>query len=377
MANAILYLDHAPVWGGAEVVLVNLLHALDPQEVRPFIATAPHSPLAQHLANSPFPVLPVPFDTLNHAGWRLPLHLGQSVTAVTRHIRQHQITLIHTNTVRAHIVGSLAGWLTRTPVVWTLHDNTFPLRLVRLLAGIPRYVIAVSGWLRDLYQPHGLASKISVIPNGLPAPPSPPTTPPLLAELGLPPETQLIVAVGRLIPSKGAHHLITAAHQLAADFPRTAFVLVGGDEAAHAGYAQNIRDEIAASPLGQRLQWIGQRADVGRFYAAADVVVYAATAPEGLPTVLLEAMAYARPVVATAIGGALDMVADGRTGLLIPPDDPSNLAAAISQLLSDPNQRLALAAAGQAQWQSHFTIERQTNATMAIYHTIWQQGNRL
>jgi hypothetical protein len=112
----ILYLDHAPIWGGAEAVLVTLLQHLDREQFQPFVATAAQSPLAQRLAGSDVPLLPVPFDTLNQAGWRLPFHLARSVTAVARLIRQQAITLIHTNTVRAHIVGSLAGWLTRTPV---------------------------------------------------------------------------------------------------------------------------------------------------------------------------------------------------------------------------------------------------------------------
>jgi glycosyltransferase involved in cell wall biosynthesis len=366
LTKTILYLDHAPVWGGAEAVLVNLITHLDHSRFRPLVGTAVGSPLAERLQAMELPCYQMPLATLNRARWRLPVHLAQSVTAVSRLIRQTNAAIIHTNTVRTHIVGTLAGWLTRTPVIWTIHDNTFPPRLVRLLATIPRHVITVSGWLRDLYQPCGLAGKCTVIPNGLPAPRHLPA-PPLLPELGLPPDTQLVTAVGRVIPGKGAHHFIEAANQLASAFPKAAFVLVGGKEEAHTDYAQTIRQKIAASPLNNRLQWVGHRQDVARFLAETAVFVYPATQPEGLPTVLLEAMAQGKPVIASAIGGALEIVQPDVTGLLVPPGDTAALTAAIKTLLMDETLAGKMGAAGEAQWRQDFSVERQAARTMGIY----------
>lgn len=368
MTKTILYLDHAPVWGGAEAVLVNLITHLDPTRFRPLVGTAVGSPLAERLQGMGQPCHFLPFATLNRAHWRLPLHLVQSVTAVSRLIRQTNAAIIHTNTVRAHIVGTLAGLLTRTPVIWTIHDNTFPTRLVRLLAAIPHHVVTVSGWLRDLYQPYGLAEKCTVIPNGLPAPQQLPASP-LLPELGLPPDTQLVTAVGRVIPSKGAHHFIEAANQLANAFPRAAFVLVGGEEEAHTDYAQIIRQKTAASPLNNRLQWVGHRQDVVRFLAETAVFVYPATQPEGLPTVLLEAMAQGKPVVASAIGGALEIVQPHVTGLFVPPGDTAALTAAIKTLLMDEALAGKMGKAGQARWRQDFSVERQAARTMGIYES--------
>lgn len=375
----ILYLDHAPIWGGAEAVLVTLIENLNLNEVQPIVATAPNSPLAKRLAGTAVPILPVPFDTLNQAGWRLPLHLAQSVTAVSRLIRQHHIALIHTNTVRAHIVGSLAGWLTRTPVVWTLHDNTLPPRLARLLSPIPSHVITVSGWLRDRYQPHGLSGKCSVIPNGLSDQPAVnDAQPDMHTELGIPPQSPLILNVGRLIAGKAPHLFIAAAEMVLPHHPDAHFVLVGGPDAGQAAdldYLARLNRLIAQSPLGPNLHAVGPRSDVGRFYQAADIVVYNAVQPEGLPTVLLEAMAYARPVIASAIGGALEIVQDGRTGLLIPPNQTPALADALRSLLANPTARRTLGQAGRKRLQETFTVPQQAQKTTAVYRQAWQ-GDR-
>ena len=369
----ILYLDHAPIWGGAEAVLVTLLQNLDRRRFQPFVGTAPQSPLAQRLENSDVAVLTVPFDTLNQAGWRLPFNLAKSVTAVSRLIRQHHIALVHTNTVRAHIVGSLAGWLTRTPVIWTLHDNTLPLRLARLLSPIPRQVIAVSGWLRDLYQPQGLIGKCRVIPNGLPMIERGDPLPSIRGELGIPPDAPLVLNVGRLIAGKAPHLFVAAAESAAAQHPAAHFVLVGGPdagEAADTAYLDRLSHSIANSPLGPRLHAVGPRQDVNRFYQAADVVVYSAAQPEGLPTVLLEAMAYAKPVVASAIGGALEIVVDGATGLLVPANEAGALAGAMHALLGDAAAKTKMGQAGHERLRQTFSVEGQVKHTTALYQSV-------
>jgi glycosyltransferase involved in cell wall biosynthesis len=371
----ILYLDHAPIWGGAEAVLVTLLHNLNRQQFQPFVATAPDSSLAQRLATDNVPVLPVPFDNLNQAGWRLPFNLARSITAVIRLIRQHHIALIHTNTVRAHIVGSLAGWLTRTPVIWTLHDNTFPFRLVRWLAPIPSHVITVSTWLADTYQPCGLSGRCSVIPNGLALITDEKQSPSIRTELDIPTNAPIVLNVGRLIAGKAPDLFITAAESATFQHPDTHFILVGGPddgEASDHAYLKQLTQVIAGTSLGIRLHAVGPRQDVSRFYRAANIMVYNAVQPEGLPTVLLEAMAYAKPVIASAIGGALEIVQDGYTGILTPPNNVTALADAMDTLLSSPSDQETMGQAGLKRLTESFTVSQQVQKTTKIYLAILQ-----
>ena len=106
--------------------------------------------------------------------------------------------------------------------------------------------------------------------------------------------------------------------------------------------------------------------------AACDIFVLPAPAePFGL--VLIEAMALGKPVIAAGAGGPLEIVADGESGLLVPPHDPAAMAAAISQLLADPEKIRAMGAAGRRRFETHFTADRMARQMADIYHKIVPQ----
>ncbi|MCZ7667770.1 MAG: glycosyltransferase [Chloroflexi bacterium] len=171
----------------------------------------------------------------------------------------------------------------------------------------------------------------------------------LRAELGIPPYAPIVLNVGRLIAGKAPHLFISAAESAAVQHPEAHFILVGGPddgEAADQVYLKQLAQAIANSPLQTRLHAVGLRQDVGRFYRAANIVVYNAVQPEGLPTVLLEAMAYAKPVIASAIGGALEIVENGLTGLLTPPNNVTALVEALDTLLANPTRQQVMGQAG-------------------------------
>jgi glycosyltransferase involved in cell wall biosynthesis len=371
----ILYLDHAPIFGGAEVVLLNLIRELDRSRWTPLVATAAGSPLLPALADAQIDAVTVPFDRLNRAGATMPIHLIRAIRSVSRLIRQRRIDLVYTNTVRAHIVGSLAAVFTRTPIVWTLHDNTFPRLLARMLAFIPRRVIAVSNWLRHLYAPLNLAHKITVIHNGLSTAVSSAEAAGLRNEMHIPADAPLVVNVGRLVAGKAPHLFVEAASRVAQAIPAAVFALVGEPDPIEPGQPQSTYDEVLANAvrdchLGSNLIMTGHRSDVARFYAAADLVVYCSVSPEGLPTVLLEAMCYARPVVATSVGGAPEIVVDQQTGRLVAPGDSKALATAIVDLLMDRQKALAFGAAGQTRLAQEFRVEQQAAQVDQVYRAI-------
>lgn len=368
----VLYLDHAPIVGGAEVVLLNLIRALDHRQWTPLVAIAADSPFAPALAAAQIEMVAVPFSRLNQTGSAMPFNLLGAVWSVAHLLRRRQVTLVHTNTVRAHIVGSLAGLLTRTPVIWTLHDNTFPRALARMLAPIPRCVITVSRWLREWYRPFGLAHKIIVIHNGLPldVPPAPAAG--LREELRIPPGVRLVINVGRLVAGKAPHLFVEAAQRVAASVPEARFVLVGGPDQPEPGqrpspYADQLAEAVRASHLGERLILAGHHADVARFYAAADLLVYCSVLPEGWPTVLLEAMRCATPIVASAIGGASEIVVDGQTGQWVPPGDAEALAGAMLALLRDADRARKLGRAGLARLEREFDVCTQAARVTQVY----------
>jgi glycosyltransferase involved in cell wall biosynthesis len=164
-----------------------------------------------------------------------------------------------------------------------------------------------------------------------------------------------LLAVGRLVEKKGFGVLVEALGHVRVPF-RLRLVGDGPER-------ERLADAVRSSGLGDRVELLDGRThgELPREYTTADVVVVPSVADrsgdrDGLPNVVLEAMACGRPVVASAVGAIGTAVADGETGLLVPPDDPGALAAALERLASAPMQRKRLGAAGRARVQEKFEL---------------------
>jgi glycosyltransferase involved in cell wall biosynthesis len=155
-------------------------------------------------------------------------------------------------------------------------------------------------------------------------------------ELGIADGVPLVGTVGNFTAKKAHRRLIEAAAQIRAKVPEVKVVLVG-----HGPLEGSLREQVRASGLEETVVFAGYREDAPRVAAAFDVFVLSSEY-EGLPLALLEAMARARPVVATRAGGIPEVVEDGTTALLVPPEDPPAIADAVVKLLADPALRLRL-----------------------------------
>jgi glycosyltransferase involved in cell wall biosynthesis len=172
-----------------------------------------------------------------------------------------------------------------------------------------------------------------------------------------------IVALGRLVPRKGFGTIVEALTHL----PDTELVLAGGVSGPdpERDRLQELAERVG---VADRLRWVPQvpRSAVPALLRSADVVV---TVPwyEPFGIVPLEAMACGRPVVASAVGGMLDTVRPGVTGLHVPPRRPDALAEAVQQLLDDPARRADYGRAGAARVRSRYTWSRVAEATELAY----------
>jgi glycosyltransferase involved in cell wall biosynthesis len=202
----------------------------------------------------------------------------------------------------------------------------------RVLRGA-RLVIAASAALAESAQALG-AADVRVIPTGVDLPPE-------VGEEATPPE---VLYAGRLSPEKGVEDLIEAAAGMK--------LVVAGDGPLRAG---------VPAALG-----FVPHDELDRLYARAAVVA-CPSRREGFGVACLEAMAHARPVVATGVGGLLDLVVDGETGLVVPPRDPAALRAALERLLADGELRRRLGAAGRERARERFSWDVVTDATVAAY----------
>ncbi len=175
------------------------------------------------------------------------------------------------------------------------------------------------------------------------------------AELGAAPEAAVVIQVSRMEQWKGHRLHLNALARLArlhdgsggAGSAWTCWIVGGAQRPHEARYLEALRAEATALGIGPRVNFLGQRGDVARLLAAADIHCQPNTGPEPFGIAFIEALYAGLPVVTTAIGGALEIV-DGTCGILVRPDDPAALAAALDRLIEDRELRARLGAAGPA-----------------------------
>ncbi len=185
-------------------------------------------------------------------------------------------------------------------------------------------------------------------------------------ELGLPREGPFLLCVGRLDPQKGHLVLFEAMREVVRRVPAARLVVAGAPQQASVEYVAELRALATSPELREAILLIGERRDVPRLMAACDLFVLASLW-EGLGLVFLEAMAAAKPVVATRVSAVPEVVLDGETGLLVPPGDPEALAGALIRLCEDAGLRRRLGLAGYRRVREHFSADRMVDETIAIY----------
>jgi glycosyltransferase involved in cell wall biosynthesis len=225
-------------------------------------------------------------------------------------------------------------------------------------------IITVSDSLHAQFEGIGAAaqSKLFTISNGIDlcafAQPDPAWA---RRELGLPENAPVVGMVARLAPQKGPLEFVRAAALVSRRFPEVRFALVGDGPL-------RPQVETLARELGvaNHLTLAGHRAEAPALTQAFDVAVVASLS-EGSSLTAMEAMAWGKPVVATAVGGVREVVADGETGVLVPPGDAQALAEAIARLLADRQKAQILGEAGRRRVEREFSLMRMIERTQEVY----------
>jgi glycosyltransferase involved in cell wall biosynthesis len=345
----VVYLDHCAVPAGGELALADLLEAVGPHGIDPVVILGADGVVADRFrAVAPTTVVPLP-DALagvtRDAGGR-GRRVGDVAATLayawrlSRHIRALHPDLVHANSLKAGVYGCLAGRLAGVPVVWHVRDRLTPdyldaglLRQVRLLLRwLPRAVVANSRATADTVHA-GPPVHVVHSPVRLHAAPAPHGRWPLT-----------FATLSRLSPWKGQREFLLAFAAAFPDGPHRALVLGGalfGEEA----YARSLRDLAEELGITERVEFRGHVSDLGAALVDVDVVVHCPTIPEPFGRVVAEAMAAGRPVVAPAAGGPLEIIDDGRNGLLYAPNDQGALVAALRGLAADEALRVRLGAA--------------------------------
>lgn len=186
----------------------------------------------------------------------------------------------------------------------------------------------------------------------------------LHAELWLPHGSPVVGNVAALVAHKGQRHLIEAAAIVVKRVPDARFVIAGEGELRPA-----LERQIKEHHLEKHVFLAGFRPDILSVHKGFDIFVMSSVT-EGLGTSLLDAMACGKPVVATTAGGMPEVVDEGATGLLVPPRDHQAMAEAIVKLLTNPEWRARMGAAGRARVRAKFSAERMVQDTLEIYRRV-------
>jgi glycosyltransferase involved in cell wall biosynthesis len=208
--------------------------------------------------------------------------------------------------------------------------------------------------------------KIRIIHNGIdPAQFSTSSDHSVRAEFGIAEDDPVVGIVARLRPEKDHVTLLRAARTVVDELPRARFLLIGDGESRP--QLEALCTELRISP---NVHFAGSRHDVPRLLPAIDVFVLSSVTVECFPIALLEAMACARPAVCTRVGGIPEMINDGETGYLVPPQDPQQLAARLLRLMQDPQTARRMGRAARARVEAEFTLDRSVAATQRALEDV-------
>jgi len=292
-----------------------------------------------------------------------------------RLLRGREVQILHSYMFHADVLGRMAGKLARVPVIVSSRRNVEIGGQIRELvnrwtANLADRTIAVSDQVREVeIQRSGVdPSKVVTIYNGVDLEDfrgiNPTKVKELKRQFSINMGTPVIGTIASLHKRKGHAYLIESLPLILKRFPKAKALLIGDGP-----LRESIRRKAEDLGLSNSVIFTGIRHDIPELLSALDVFVLPSLW-EGMPNVILEAMATGNPVVATHVGGMPEEVEDSVTGLLVPPRDPEALAEAIIALLQDRERAETMGRAGRARVEKYFSVERMVHQTEALYEEL-------
>ena len=303
-------------------------------------------------------------------------------------VRKENVDLIHSHAPLAGpILSRLAGALTGTPVITHAHIRMplSPNPLIRDYQLLVNWissrffcdkVMAVSETVkREFIEQWTPENKIAVAHNGIDLDHNQPekSAKEVRKEFDLTTRQRIIGQVGRLCRTKGQHILIRAAAVVIKRFRDTVFIIVGEDLEEKGKYREKLENLTEELGIKDHIIFTGYRSDIVDLMNVFDIFALPSRA-EGLPVVILEAMAAKKPVITTPVGGSSEAVIDGKTGTIVPPENPNSLAEAIIYHLENPGVSREMGQRGYERVKRHFTRKRMVKQTFQIYEEVLRRG---
>jgi L-malate glycosyltransferase len=365
LPHVLLVVDELPkALGGGERIVLKLASLLPRYGYRASILTFKVHPETSALKSPPCPIYLLPLErTYDLRAMRAAIQL--------RHfLKEQQVAIVQTFFESSDIwAGLVAKVASDAKLIWSRRDmgilRTSKHHIAyKLMSRVPDAVFAVS----DLVRQHCIdvdgidPSRVLTIYNGLDlaawsAPPS----------LSKSQERALITTAGHIRRVKGHDIFIKAAASVIREFPHAHFSIAG--DVLEPEFFAGLQALVTELGLEENFHFAGGITNLRDYLAAADIFVLPSRS-EGFSNAIVEAMAASLPVVATNVGGNAEAVKHGITGLIVPPEDPESLAAAIKRLLADPAKAAEMGIAGRDLTAEQFTLEAMMSRTTETYHRL-------
>ncbi len=352
----IAIVDHSPDLGGAESSIITLLKKMDRSQFDPEAIVPYRGRFSEALEAIDVPVtmIPLPMGLIRLKRGQLlrslvllfiyffSIHFF--ILRLSLYLKKSRFRLIMTNTVKAHLYGSVAARFCSIPLVWRFHDILSPsdfsplvIRLVGVFGRLfPKRIFAVSKITKDHLIKSGITGqKIEVLFNSL-------DTQRLgrnafssiREEYHLGDEVKLIGCIGRIIPQKGQKVLLSVIPGVIERFPKTFFLVVGDIFLKQEAYKKELLEMVKRNKMEEKVRLTGFRPDIGNVIRSLDLVIFPSIAPEAFPLSIVEAMWLGKPVIASNVGGIGEIIEDGVSGILVEPNRPEQISEKISYLFT-------------------------------------------
>jgi len=373
----VLYVNHVSFLSGAERSLLDLFAHLDREEVKPYLA-CPEGELAKRARQLDVEVIPcsiAPFRRTHNpaalSSYMLTWVAGRN--QLRKIAESLKPKIIHSNSATAHLYAGSTAKKLDVPCLWHARDlgrSPFPVNSICRRA---EAIVAVSQCVADFLRAEGFRrSRIKRIHNGIDAEAwrSSVSRSDVRAEIGLQPESRMLLMAAQFAPWKRHEDALHAMPHILQHEPSAHLVLAGCDlRGCHAELQENLKTLAEELGIHEQVHFIGLRDDMPDLINAAEVIIIPSDA-EPFGRVAIEAMALETPVVGTRAGGLPEVVRDGETGLLIVPRFPESLANACLTLLRNPSLARRLGEAGRARVEKLFDGKRMARETIALYHKL-------
>ncbi len=375
----ILFLDQSGNLGGAEL---NLLDLGKFYRDSCLVGLFADGSFREALEENQIPVRILSSQQLkiskNSNFWQSITKIGQIIPLIKEVMQlSHDYDLIYANTQKAMVVGAIVSLLTRKPLVFHLHDILSPEHFsqvnrqlaVSLANRFASLVIANSYATKEAFmEAGGRKNLVEVVYNGFDLEQYQnleDRARELRQELNLE-GSYLVGNFSRLSPWKGQHILLEALTHC----PKAIAILVGDALFGEDEYVEKLHQQVKRLGLAERVIFLGFGSDIPQLMSMCNLVVHTSIAPEPFGRVIVEAMLCHKPVIATAAGGAVELIENGQTGWLTPPKDPLKLAEIINQCQTEPEAVQAIAQAGEISAKHRFnlsSIEQQIERLLSQY----------